>query len=149
MRPPEKFKTGETLSSDIGPKLNQLVDFVKSLIPHGDQSTVAVNTTPGGSFFSLLRRGGGAAGGGDTILIAKVTSRTGARTYLVDTFSRWESDYSLSNTYRTATSQTMKTPCLDDSETADQLAAGTILHVRTASVNGTDVLVPVERVGLA
>ena len=149
MQLPEKFKTGETLKSDIGPKLNRIIDCIKSIIPHGDQSTIAVNTIPGGSFFSTLRRGGGAAGGGDTILIAKVTSRTGARTYLVDTFSRWESDYSLSNTYRTATDQTMQTPCLDDSAAADQLAAGTILQVRTASVAGTDALVPVERVGLA
>ena len=149
MQLPEKFKTGETLKSDIGPKLNRIIDCIKSIIPHGDQSTIAVNTVPGGSFFSALRRGGGAAGGGDTILIAKVTSRTGARTYLVDTCSRWESDYSLSNTYRTATDQAMKTPCLDDSASADQLAAGTILQVRTASVAGTEVLVPVERVGLA
>jgi hypothetical protein len=149
MQLPEKFKTGETLKSDIGPKLNRIIDCIKSIIPHGDQSTIAVNTTPGGSFFSALRRGGSGAGGGDVIQIAKITSRTGARTYLVDIFSRWESDYSLSNDYRIATGETMKTPCLDDSAAADQLAAGTILQVRTANINGTAVWVPIERVGLA
>jgi hypothetical protein len=148
MQLPEKFKTGETLKSDIGPKLNRIIDCIKSIIPHGDQSTIAVNTIPGGSFFSTLRRGGGGAGGGDVIQIAKVTSRTGARTYLVDLFSRWESDFSLSNTYRTATDQTMMTPCLDDSATADQLAAGTQFQVRMANIGGTAVFVPIARVGL-
>ncbi|MFA5321375.1 MAG: hypothetical protein WC373_01770 [Smithella sp.] len=62
MRPPEKFRVGETLKSDIGPKLNHLVDFVISLVPHGDRSTILVKETPFGRFFSLLHRGGASAG---------------------------------------------------------------------------------------
>lgn len=63
MRTPERFKTGETLKKDIGWKLNLLVDFVKSLVPHGDSSTVFVKHTGNGSFFSAKRGGGGGGGG--------------------------------------------------------------------------------------
>lgn len=63
---PERFKTGETLKTDIGPKLNRLVDFVRSLVPHGDKSTILVRQTPSGCYFSQLVRKGGGSGGGST-----------------------------------------------------------------------------------
>jgi len=66
MQTPERFKIGETLQKDIGPKLNILVEFVKSLVPHGDQSTIKVNHTDNGCFFSSLTRGGGGSRGSDS-----------------------------------------------------------------------------------
>ena len=88
------------------------------------------------------------AGGGSSLIIAKVLSRSSARTYSVDLFSRWEADYTVSNTYRTAEAQVMKTPGLDDTATADQLAAGRILLVTVSDVGGTAVYVPSYPVGL-
>jgi len=64
MRLPEKFKIGETLKKDIGPKLNVLVDYVRSLAPHGDQKTIMVTHTDVGCFFSRAGRAGGGAGSG-------------------------------------------------------------------------------------
>jgi len=66
MRIPERFKTGETLKKDIGPKLNALVEFVKSLVPRGDSSTVLVRHTDSGCYFSVNSRGGGPGGGAET-----------------------------------------------------------------------------------
>jgi len=63
MRLPELFKAGETLKSDIGPKLNTLVHFVRSLVPHGDSRTIMVRHTDNGTFFSANARGGGPGGG--------------------------------------------------------------------------------------
>lgn len=63
MRRPERFKVGETLKKDIGPKLNVLVDFVLSLIPRGDSSTMLIKHTNTGCYFSTIRRGGGGGGG--------------------------------------------------------------------------------------
>lgn len=63
MRTPERFKAGETLKTDIGPKLNALVEFVKSLIPHGDSRTIMVRHTDSGSYFSTHARSGGGGGG--------------------------------------------------------------------------------------
>ena len=77
MSPWEKFKVGETLRFDIGPKLNRMVDKINSLIPHGDHATIKVNRTPGGCYFSTLIRGGGGAGGGgsSTQYIAKISQK--------------------------------------------------------------------------
>ena len=63
MRIPERFKTGENLKKDIGPKLNAIVDFVKSLVLHGDQSTIGVRRTDNGTFIYRLTGGGGGHGG--------------------------------------------------------------------------------------
>ena len=64
---PQRFKSGETLKTDIGPKLNQMVDFMKSLVVNGDKSTIAVKHLPGGSFIScLINPGGGGGGGGSS-----------------------------------------------------------------------------------
>ena len=64
---PQRFKSGETLKTDIGPKLNQMVDFMKSLVVSGDKSTIAVKHLPGGSFIScLINPGGGGGGGGSS-----------------------------------------------------------------------------------
>ena len=59
---PQRFKSGETLKTDIGPKLNQMVDFMKSLVVSGDKSTIAVKHLPGGSFISCLINPGGGGG---------------------------------------------------------------------------------------
>ena len=85
---------------------------------------------------------------GSSLAIAKVTARTAARTYTIDLYSRWESDWSVSNTYRTVTGTTMQTPGLDDAAAADQLAVGTILLVTQANIAGTTVYVPSEHIGL-
>lgn len=87
-------------------------------------------------------------GAGSPLYIAKVTARTGARTYTIDLFSRWEADWTLSNTYRTATGKTMQTPGLNDTATADQLAVGTPLLVTTTNIAGTTYYVPSYPVGL-
>lgn len=100
---------------------------------------------PGGKMRKGAYPGGGS---GSPLLIAKVLSRSAARTYSVDIFSRWESDYTVSNTYRTAAAQVMKTPGLNDTETADQLSANTILLVTVSNVGGTAVYVPSYPVGL-
>jgi hypothetical protein len=63
MKIPEKFKIGETLKKDIGPKLNDLVDYVKSLKPIGDGENIIANPTPSGTHISLRRRGSKAGGG--------------------------------------------------------------------------------------
>ncbi len=66
MQFPEKFKSGETLKNDIGPKLNRIVEYVKSLTPHGDKATIAVKQTSGGTYFSTILRGGRAGGAGSS-----------------------------------------------------------------------------------
>lgn len=100
---------------------------------------------------ATLRRGHRprSSAGGAAVYIVKTTGRTGARAYTVDVFSRFESDFSVSNDYRTATAQVMNTPMLNDTAAADQLANGTIFLAVKLSVGGTVVYIPTERVGLA
>ena len=50
--------------------------------------------------------------------------------------------------YPTETAVEMRTPTLDDTAIADQLAVGTILLVTTASIGGTTYYVPADRIGL-
>lgn len=128
-------------------------DFVRSLTPRGDNRTIAVQHTSDGAVFSILpgalhREAGGTGGGGAEIAIAKITARTAAKTYTVDIYSRYESDGTLNTTYRTATGDTMFTPGLNDTATADRLATGTILPVTKADVAGTQYWIPTYPVGL-
>jgi hypothetical protein len=61
---PDKFSTGDVLTEPtFRAKLNRLVDYCRSLEPHGDGQTVKVNRIPGGSFFSAKAGRGGGAGG--------------------------------------------------------------------------------------
>lgn len=64
MQPPERFKSGETLKTDIGPKLNRLVDFVRALQVFGDGNTIKVNRLPGGTYLSARPATGGGGGAG-------------------------------------------------------------------------------------
>jgi hypothetical protein len=131
--------------------LNQLRDAVQSQRLSGDGQSIRVNSTPAGSTISAVRSSdavGGSSAAGSSLSIAKVVSRTGSRAYTVDIFSRWESNWSVSNTYRTETGAVMQTPTLDDTATADRLVVGTILLVTQANIAGTTVYVPAEHIGL-
>lgn len=68
-------------------------------------------------------------GGGGIIRIAEVQSRSEAKTYVVDIYSGWGSDYTLPASKLLFEDVTMKTPNMDDTEVADQLAAGSIMLV--------------------
>jgi hypothetical protein len=130
--------------------LNQLRDAVQSQRLSGDGQSIRVNSTPAGSTISAVRSavGGGSSAAGSSLSIAKVVSRTGARAYTVDIFSRLEADWSVSATYLTESGETMQTPGLDDTAVADRLAVGTILLVTQANIAGTTVYVPSEHIGL-
>lgn len=61
MRKAEKFKTGETLRNDIGPKLNRIVDLVNREIK-GDQKTIMVSEV--GKTISIKAKRSVSGGGG-------------------------------------------------------------------------------------
>lgn len=118
-----------------------------------------VEKMPGGDSI-IRRRNHGRGAAGDSILLAKATARTAARTYTVDLYSGWDgSDYSLPEAKLVVEDATMKTPTLDDTLEADRIPVdGTgILRVRQETFTEDDgeggyventYWVPVERVGL-
>jgi hypothetical protein len=59
----EKFKVGETLKSDIGRKLNMMVDRINRDIK-GDGKSIIVTEFGNAITISAVRRGGGGGGGG-------------------------------------------------------------------------------------
>lgn len=59
----EKFKVGETLKSDIGRKLNMMVDRINRDIK-GDGKSIIVTEFGNALTVSAVRRGGGGGGGG-------------------------------------------------------------------------------------
>jgi hypothetical protein len=100
----------------------------------------------------------GASGAASDLLIGKVTAFVEEGKYTVDIYTGWGSDFTLPTSLRILTSQTMMTPNLDDSATADRLTTGTSFIVvqipfltipePEAGPETTLYWVPVERVGL-
>jgi len=65
MKKVPKFKIGETLKYDIGPKLNRIVDLVNRDIK-GDGKTITVNEFGNVISIKTINKSGGAPGGSDT-----------------------------------------------------------------------------------
>jgi hypothetical protein len=76
MRRVEKFKSGETLTKDIGPKLNQMVDLINGGI-RGDGRTISVKELGSSVVISAISQGKAGGNGGSAYSgMFKVTNST-------------------------------------------------------------------------
>ena len=119
---PDKFSVGDVLTEPtFRAKLNRLVDYCRSLEPHGDGQTVKVNRIPGGSFFSARAgRGGGGSAPGSAII--RITSGTGHE-YLCSVYGNGYDRDSITNPAPTDTG--VPAVCLQIAAT-ETIPAGTV-----------------------
>jgi len=134
MEPPPRFQPTDTLQT-IGPKLNRLVEFVRSLVPRGDGRSIRVTTTPGGSFFAGIAEPGGgaseAASGGSAPV--QLTAKTDDHTYTGNV-------YKGRHNTATETAVTIKVGAIASGETLPTSGdyAWFVAHKETWDVAGTD-----------